>query len=581
METDKYLKIMEELTSNAHEMQEKLLEEILKRNAGTEYLKGYLHGQADKKLFKENVPISTYEDIMPYIDRIANGEPSDILLADLVLGFLRSTGTTGGKRKLIPYTAESLDKMCLQPILAEAVMGKYFDGLDKGKGMYFLFANPEVETPCGLMESSYTTTYFKSSGFENSVAKICTSPVEIILCLDTQQSMYCQLLIGLLQSDQVLRVATIFASTLVRSIKFLEDCWKELCFNIRTGRASDWITDAGCRNALSSVLTEPNPELADSIERACGGQSWQGIVKKLFPKTKYIGVLVTGSMSQYIKILDFYCGGLPLVSEYYSCSEAVCGINLKPLSKPSEVSYTFLPNMAYFEFLPVKEDNEKLTQESRETENKNEDIEPVDLVNVKLGQCYELLVTTLTGLYRYNVGDVLMATGFHNNAPQFRFIERKNVALNLEFEKTTETDLSRAVTDAEVLLEPLGFLLVGHTSYADTSSKPGHYVLFWELKIPGTSDMPKLDPKIMEQCCSTVEKSLNFQYGIQRKYGVIGPLEIRVVKYGTFDALMDFYVSRGASITQYKTPCCIKLEDAINVLDSKVVGRYFSPKTLD
>ncbi|WRX29700.1 GH3 family - like 10 [Theobroma cacao] len=468
METDKYLKIMEELTSNAHEMQEKLLEEILKRNAGTEYLKGYLHGQADKKL--------------------------------------------------------------------------YFDGLDKGKGMYFLFANPEVETPCGLMESSYTTTYFKSSGFENSVAKICTSPVEIILCLDTQQSMYCQLLIGLLQSDQVLRVATIFASTLVRSIKFLEDCWKELCFNIRTGRASDWITDAGCRNALSSVLTEPNPELADSIERACGGQSWQGIVKKLFPKTKYIGVLVTGSMSQYIKILDFYCGGLPLVSEYYSCSEAVCGINLKPLSKPSEVSYTFLPNMAYFEFLPVKEDNEKLTQESRETENKNEDIEPVDLVNVKL--------------------------------------ERKNVALNLEFEKTTETDLSRAVTDAEVLLEPLGFLLIGHTSYADTSSKPGHYVLFWELKIPGTSDMPKLDPKIMEQCCSTVEKSLNYQYGIHRKYGVIGPLEIRVVKYGTFDALMDFYVSRGASITQYKTPCCIKLEDAINVLDSKVVGRYFSPNTL-
>ena len=83
------LKMMEELTTNAQQIQEQVLGEILRRNAETEYLGGFLHGQTDKQLFKNNVPIVTYEDIKPYIDRIANGETSDILLAEPVTGFFR------------------------------------------------------------------------------------------------------------------------------------------------------------------------------------------------------------------------------------------------------------------------------------------------------------------------------------------------------------------------------------------------------------------------------------------------------------------------------------------------------------
>ena len=83
------LKILEDLTTNAHEIQEQLLEDILKRNGGTEYLRGFLNGQTDKQLFKKNVPIVNYEDVKLYIDRVANGEPSDILLAEPITGFHR------------------------------------------------------------------------------------------------------------------------------------------------------------------------------------------------------------------------------------------------------------------------------------------------------------------------------------------------------------------------------------------------------------------------------------------------------------------------------------------------------------
>ncbi|KAL4376124.1 hypothetical protein GQ457_02G037850 [Hibiscus cannabinus] len=341
-----------------------------------------------------------------------------------------------------------------------------------------------METPSGLMVSLYTTFYFKTEFFKNGLAKFCTSPIETILCLDNKQSMYCQLLTSLLGRDEVVRIGSIFASVLARSFKFLEDYWKELCSNIRTGYLSDWIIDPGCKNAISSILTGPNPELADLIEQISTG----------------------------------------------SC---------------------------------------EITNETR-TVN-----EPVDLANVKLGQYYEVVVTTLTGLYRYRVGDVLKVTGFYNKSPQFQFVERKNVVLSIDLDKTTEEDLSKAITKAE-----LGLMLATYSSYACTSLTPGRYVLFWELKMKDSNGIPTLDAKIMEQCCRIVEESFDFTYKSLRKADVIDDLELRVVKRGTFDELMDFYVSKGASISQYKPPSCVKSEEAMKILNSGMVGKFFSPKTL-
>lgn len=82
------LKLLEDLTKNAYEVQQQVLEEILTKNAQTEYLKGFLNGHYDKKDFKKNVPVVNYEDVKPYIERIANGEPSDIISAQPVTELL-------------------------------------------------------------------------------------------------------------------------------------------------------------------------------------------------------------------------------------------------------------------------------------------------------------------------------------------------------------------------------------------------------------------------------------------------------------------------------------------------------------
>lgn len=583
------LKLLEDLTNNACQIQQQVLEEILNTNLQTEYLKSFLNGDSGKENFKNKVPIVNYEDIKPCIERIANGEPSSIISAQPITELLTSSGTSGGQPKIMPSTAEELERKTFFYNLLVPVMNKYVDGLDQGKAMYLLFIKPEISTPSGLMARPVLTSYYKSKNFRNRAFNrynVYTSPDETILCSDSKQSMYCQLLCGLVQRDEVLRVGAIFASAFLRAIKFLEEYLKELCSNIRTGSVSDWITDPNCRNAVLSILSKPNSELADLIEDECSGKSWEGIIKKLWPRTKYIEVIVTGSMAQYITTLEFYSGGLPLVSTMYGSSECYLGINFKPLSNPSDVSYTLLPNMAYFEFLPVDNNDKEVVPDVQcngvgvTDRNGKEMVEAVDLVEVKLGHYYELIVTTFTGLYRYRVGDILMVTGFYNNAPQFRFVHRRNVVLSIDTDKTNEEDLLKAVTRAKVLLEPLGFLLTEYTSFADTASIPGHYVLFWELKMRGTNDLPELDPVIMEQCCSIVEESLDSVYRrCRKKDKSIGPLEVRVVTHGTFDALMDFCVSQGSSVNQYKTPRCIKSEEALKILDSRVVGRFSSNKT--
>ncbi|KAF6143633.1 hypothetical protein GIB67_012432 [Kingdonia uniflora] len=588
------LKLVEDLTTNANGVQQQTLEEILAQNLETGYLRGFLNGSTEKEMFKKNVPIVNYEDVKPYIERIANGEPSEIISAQPITELLTSSGTSGGQPKMMPTTVEDLDRKTFLYNLLVPVMNRYVDGLDEGKGMYLLFIKPEIGTPSGLTARPVLTSYYKSKNFRNrpfNRFNVYTSPDETILCLDSKQSMYCQLLCGLIQRDEVLRVGAVFASAFLRAIKFLEDNWKELCSNIRMGNVSDWITDPSCRNAVLNILRSPNSELADLIESMCNVKSWDGIIKKLWPKTKYVDVIVTGSMAQYISTLDFYCGGLPLVSTMYASSECYFGINLNPLSKPGDVSYTLLPNMAYFEFIPVEKSgastqgvdcNGDLSLNcSLKHVDDEEDVrgEAVDLVEVKTGHYYELVVTTFTGLYRYRVGDILMVTGFYNNAPQFRFVHRKNVVLSIDTDKTNEEDLLNAITKAKIFVEPLGCLLTEYTSFPDTASIPGHYVLFWELKMKGNEDLPDLESSIMQQCCYTMEESLDYVYRRCRtKDKSIGPLEIRVVKHGAFDALMDFCVSQGSSVNQYKTPRCIKSDEALEILNAWVVGSFFSKK---
>ncbi|XP_057451009.1 putative indole-3-acetic acid-amido synthetase GH3.9 [Lotus japonicus] len=581
------LKEIERMTKNGVEIQESLLKQILTQNRETEYLNKYIK-KGDLVTtdviaeFKLHVPVISYEEILPYIQRIANGEASSLITAQPITEMLCSSGTSGGKPKLVPIVAEDLDRRTFLYNLIMPIMNKYIPGLDEGKAMFLNFVKSEMSTtPCGLPMRSVLTSFYKSKQFKcrpREPWNDFTSPYQTLICTDINQSMHCQLVAGLVHRHQVLRLGASFASAFLRAISFLERNWMSLCEDIRSGQLSSFITDLGCRSSMSAMLSSPNPRLADEITKICSQKCWKGILCQLWPKAKYIEAVITGSMAQYVPALQYYSDGkLPLVCTRYASSECYFGVNIKPLSDPADVAFTLVPNMGYFEFLPLG-DNGTLLIDFEEVHVPNDKL--VDLGNVKLGCFYEIVVTTFAGLYRYRVGDVLQVVGFYNKAPQFRFICRKNVVISIDSDKTSEEDLHKSVTVAKKLLEPYDTLLVEYTSYPDASSVPGHYVLYWEI-LHYDSKMElgaPLDTNVLEECCIVVEEQLDYIYRLLRTDGSIGPLEIRVVEAGTFDALMDLFISQGASISQYKTPRCIKTNKALNLLNSKVVASFFSPR---
>lgn len=429
----------------------------------------------------------------------------------------------------------------------------------------------ETKTPGGLLARPVLTSYYKSEHFKNRPFDpylVYTSPNETILCSDPFQSMYSQMLCGLIMREQVLRMGAVFASGLLRAIRFLQLNWQQLCQDIRTGTLNPKVTDPSVRECISKILA-PNQELADFITKECEGENWECIIPRIWPYTKYLDVIVTGAMAQYIPTLDYYSGGLPLPCTMYASSECYFGLNLNPMSKPSQVSYTIMPNMGYFEFLP--HDPANPVHFSRDSPP-----HLVDLADVEVGKEYELVITTYSGLCRYHVGDILQVTSFYNKAPQFKFIRRKNVLLSIDSDKTDESELQKAIENTYSLLKEFNTSVVEYTSYADTKTIPGHYVIYWELLVKDPANGPTRE--VLDKCCLAMEESLNSVYRQGRVAdNSIGPLEIRVVKSGTFEELMDYAISRGASINQYKVPRCVSFPPIMELLDSRVVSVHFSP----
>jgi hypothetical protein len=197
--------------------------------------------------------------------------------------------------------------------------------------------------------------------------------------------------------------------------------------------------------------------------------------------------------------------------------------------------------------------------------------EPVGLTEVKVGQEYEVVLTTFAGLYRYRLGDVVKVTGFYNSSPQLSYICRKNLILTVNIDKTTEKDLQISVDKATELLKEENVDLVDFTSYADLSTVPGHYVIFWEL-----SD--SLNEGIVKRCCSIMDETfIDPGYVVSRKANTIGPLELRIVERGTFRKIIDYYTSHGGAVNQFKTPRCISTNQALlDILNKNTIQTCFS-----
>ena len=135
---------------NAVEAQRQILNHLVKQAKDTVYGRDH-HFESIKSYedFKKNVPISDYEDLRPYIDRVVKGE-ENILWKGKPLYFAKTSGTTSGV-KYIPISTESLPvhikaaRNALLTYIHETGKSDFADGK-----MIFLQGSPEMDKKGGI-----------------------------------------------------------------------------------------------------------------------------------------------------------------------------------------------------------------------------------------------------------------------------------------------------------------------------------------------------------------------------------------------------------------------------------------------
>lgn len=101
----KYLKQCEK---DADKIQRATLLRMIKCSTNTIWGKKYNYASIrDYETFAQRVPISSYEELKAYIDRMRHGE-SDVLWSGTVKWYAKSSGTTNDKSKFIPVSKQGL-----------------------------------------------------------------------------------------------------------------------------------------------------------------------------------------------------------------------------------------------------------------------------------------------------------------------------------------------------------------------------------------------------------------------------------------------------------------------------------------
>ncbi|KAA6347736.1 hypothetical protein EZS27_004826 [termite gut metagenome] len=100
-EIDKY-------ATHAGEIQQKVLFHLIEKAKKTEWgIKYDYKSVRNYENYKNRVPVQTYDDIKPYVDRLLTGERG-VLWPSEIRWFAKSSGTTNDKSKFLPVSQEAL-----------------------------------------------------------------------------------------------------------------------------------------------------------------------------------------------------------------------------------------------------------------------------------------------------------------------------------------------------------------------------------------------------------------------------------------------------------------------------------------
>lgn len=514
----------------ANAMQRRILLRLMRDNAKTEYGKRN-HFDAVRSVddYQKIVPLSTYADYEEYVHRMANGEKG-LITNRYVRRFTESSGSTG-RSKLVPLSGHAeWNCQCFSFSAPIGCAVKYFvtkkhKPLPPQRGL--LTAEISSRKLPGGTVSCLSSIPLLNIG--PLVPFFTCSPKEVLFPEpNIDMDMHYVKLRFALQDADISYLGTIFITTLESMFFYLEENWEMLCRDIENGTIDESVQmPQHIRKKLEKRL-KPRPKRAAFLRKEFErGFDSSPIVPRIWPRCGWLYGMGTGALSHYAKKLRRYIGeDMPIHYLGYAATEALMAV---PIELDS-FEYVLLPHNAFFEFLPL---------------DAPEETRPLTISEVEAGKEYELILTNLSGFYRYRIEDVVKVTGFYHQSPKVTFCYRLNQIANISGEKVNQMAFDEIVGNFS---EKMNDLFVGYSIYADRSTSPGHYILLVESVEDHTSADESDYARVFEETfCEG-----NVSVAPLIKSGALGHCEVKFLQKGTNDAYRELLRSNGANLNQVK-----------------------------
>jgi hypothetical protein len=531
-----------EATKDPTATQRNLLFEILRREQPTAF--GRDHGFGDIRTvadFRQNVPIARYEHFEPYIERVKNGDTEALFHRQKVLMFALTSGTSSA-RKFIPITERFLrDHRRVWTAWGLHVFITHPKLFRLGK-LTFVSDDDEFRTPAGIPCGSISGLSAKMQHW--LVRGSYVMPPESAKIHDVDTKYYLAWRLGV--SREIGMWVSPNPSTHLNLARFGERHAETILRDVRDGTLSqDFpLPDAVIKKIRAQL--KPNPQRAAELS-AIAERTGTLRPKDVWPMLELIGCWMGGSMGAYLRSFPDYFGDAVPRDIGLIASEARMTVT-KDDATPSgilEITSNF------YEFVPVEEiDSPQPTV-----------LEAHELIE---GRDYYILLTTNSGLYRYNIFDVVRCVGWHEKTPMLAFLNKGSGISNLTGEKLTEFQVASSVAAA---LAELQLKLTSYSLAPIWRDDAPYYGLFVEAPDVST-------PVLRGKLAAAVERQLhaaNIEYATKRDSRRLGAVVVKALPAGTWREWdRKRLAAAKGSAEQYKHPCLIpdvELHQSLPVLD--------------
>ena len=437
-----------------------------------------IEGRMSQAKFQECVPLRTYEDLAPCIQRMMKGEP-DVLWPGLCQLYAVSSGTTAGPTKHLPVTAEMLEhfkRAGLNSLLwytgragnAHVFRGRHLilggsTGLARipESGSFEAYA-ADLSGIAALHLPRWMERHYYEPG--PAIAQIADWPQKIEAIVKRTATADITLIAGI--PSWILVLAEALRSGAPGSPKRLQDLWPNL----------ECLTHGG-------VPVAPFQEELHTV---------------LGPNVKFHEVY-------------------PASEAFIAAQDADPGAGLRLMADVG----------VFFEFLPMSEFSESALPRSG--------AKAVPLSGVRTGVDYALVLTTPAGLARYVIGDVVRFAS--TEPPRIFYVGRTKLQLSAFGEHVIEKE----VTDALLAVcRRNGWTIVNfHVAPLFANSTTGRVRgrHEWWVELKAGTHLTPTGPIMAVELDAELRK-LNDDYAAKRNGGGLEAPYVRLVQPGVFEKWM-------------------------------------------